>query len=174
MSINDFISNFKDGARANRFRVQITWPALVGTPNKRDDLVIESAQLPSSVMGIVQVPYMGRQIPIPGDRTFEDWTMNVKNHIEFSHRNAFERWSGLINAHEGNVQETENIRDLVSVIDVSQLDRGNNVVKTYKLYNCWPNNIAPIEVGYDQNDTIEMYAVTWSYSHWSSPTSAFN
>jgi hypothetical protein len=118
MTINDFMSNFKDGARSNRFRVQITWPGIVGTPNKRDDLVVESAQMPSSVLGVIQVPYQGRQIPIPGDRTFEDWTCTIKNHIELSHRNALERWSSLIQGHETNSQAVENIRDLVSIIDV--------------------------------------------------------
>lgn len=171
MSINDFISNFKDGARANRFRVQISWPAIVGTPVMRDDMVVEAAALPASVMGIIQVPYQGRQIPIPGDRTFEDWTMTVKNHVQFSHRNAFEKWSSLINAHEGNYQTPDSLADLVSIIDVTQLDRQNNPIKLYKLYNAWPSNIAQIDVGYDQNDTIEQYSVTFSYSHWLSPDS---
>lgn len=172
MSINDFISSFKDGARPNRFEVQITWPALVGAPDVRDKIVVNAAAHPASVVGIVQVPYQGRQIPLPGDRTFEDWTITVVNSKTFSHRNALERWSNLINSHEGNSQGADSLRDLMGTLDVTQLDRDRNVLKTYKLYNAWPNNIAQVDLGYDQNDILETFTVTFSYSHWSSPTSS--
>lgn len=172
MSINDFISNFRGGARPNRFRVQITWPGLVGAPDVRDEIVVSAAGHPASVVGIVPAAYQGRQIPIPGDRTFEDWTITVVNDKSFSHRNAFERWSNLINSHEGNIQGADSFRNLVGTLDVVQLDRDDSVLKTYKLFNAWPNNIAQIDLGYDQNDVLEQYTVTFSYSHWGSPTSA--
>lgn len=171
MSINNFIANFKNGARPNRFKVQLAWPALVGTPDVRDEFVVSAATLPSSTLGIIQIPYMGRQIPVPGDRTFEDWTISILNDKSFSHRNAFERWSNLILSHESNVQGTETYRDLITTLTVFQLDRSEKVLKTYKLYNAWPNTITPIDLGYDQNDTIEQYTVTFSYTHWESPTS---
>lgn len=168
MSINTFISGFKGGARPNRFRVQITYPALVGAPDVLDEIVVQSAQLPASVMGQILVPYQGRQIPIPGDRTFEDWTCTVLNDVTFSHRNIFEKWSNLINAHEGNIQGAE-YEDIVATIDVTQLDRaGENILKVYKLHNAWPTNIMAIDLGQDQNDVLETYQVTFSYSHWTS------
>ena len=170
--INDFIASFKGGARPNRFRVQITWPGLVGTPNVRDEIVVSAAQHPSSQVGVVQAPYQGRFIPLPGDRTFEDWTINVLNDKSFSHRNAFERWSNLINSHEGNIQGTDDYRNLVGTVDVVQLDREDVILKTYKLFNAWPSIVAPIELGYDQNDVLSQYSVTFSYSHWQSATSA--
>lgn len=173
-NLNDFISSFRGGARPNRFRVQISYPAIVGTPDIRDDVVVTAAGMPASIMGQILVPYRGRQIPIPGDRTFEDWTVTVINDTTFSHRNAFERWSNLMNAHEGNIQGTDSYRNLVGTVDVVQLDRDDTILKTIKLLNCWPSNIAQIDLGYDQNDILEQYTVTWSYSHWqslNSPTS---
>lgn len=171
MGIDNFISNFKGGARANRFRVTITWPGLVGTPAVRDEIVVSAAALPSSVLGVVIVPYLGRQIPIPGDRTFEDWTITILNDVTFSHRNALERWSNLILSHEGNIQGSASYRDLVTTIDVVQLDRDDKVIKSFKLLNAFPTNISQIDVGYDQNDTIETYSTTFSYTHWTSPNS---
>lgn len=165
MTINNFISNYQGGARASRFRVQITWPAIVGTPAVRDEIVVQAAQHPASVLGVIQVPYKGRQIPIPGDRTFEEWTITVNNDANMAHREAFERWHNLMNGYESNVQGTESYRDLVSTIDVSQLGVDDDVVKTYKLYNAWPSNVSAIDLGYDQQDTIQTYTVSWSYSH---------
>lgn len=165
-NLNNFISAFQGGAKANRFSVQITYPSAVGTPDIRDEVVVTAAGLPASVVGTILVPYQGRQIPIPGDRTFEDWTITVLNDKTFSHRNVFERWSNLINAHEENVQGTESYKDLLSTINVNQLDKDDTVIKTVKLYNAWPSNIAQIDLGYDQNDIIEQYTVTFSYTHW--------
>ena len=66
MGINTFISQFQGGARPNRYRVAFTWPGLVGSPNVRDEIFISAAGLPASTIGMIQVPYMGRQIPVPG------------------------------------------------------------------------------------------------------------
>lgn len=171
MGIDTFIANFQNGARANRFRVAINWPGLVGTPNVRDDIVVSAAALPSSIVGVVQVPYMGRQIPIPGDRTFEDWTITILNDTSFSHRNAFERWSNAILSHRGNIQASPSYRDFVTNISVVQLDRADTIIKTFTLRNAWPTNITQIDLGYDQNDTIETYTVTFAYTDWDSPNS---
>jgi len=174
MSINDFKSNFLGGARPNRFRVQLTFPGAVGSPNVRDEFIVTAAALPSSILGVIPVPYQGRQIPVFGDRTFEDWTITLNNDTTFSHRNVFERWMNLINSHEGNVQGVSDYRNLVSTLDVVQLDRDDRIIKAYKLYNAWPNNVSQIDLGYDQNDTLELFTVTFSYSHWGSPTSVTN
>lgn len=173
-NITDFISNFRGGARPNRFRVTFTYPAAVGSPNVRDSIVIKAAQLPESTTGVIQVPYMGRQIPVPGDRTFQDWNITVVNDTTFSHRNLFERWSNLINGHESNLQGASSYKDLLATVDIVQLDRDDRVLKTIKLYNMFPTTIGAIELGYDQQDTIEEFTVTLSYSHWASvntPTS---
>src|ERR1035437_10054385 len=75
MSIDDVVTQFEGGARANRFAVAITWPGLISAPNVRDNIMVTGASLPSSILGVAQTAYMGRMIPIPGDRIFEDWTI---------------------------------------------------------------------------------------------------
>jgi hypothetical protein len=164
-NINTFISNFRGGARPNRFSVLITWPALVGTPDVRDEVVCEAAQLPSSVMGVVQAPFRGRQIPLPGDRTFEEWTSTFTQDITFSHRNALERWHELMNGYESNVQGTDSYRNLVSTINVSHLDLNDNIIKVYRLFNAWPSNVAAVDLSFDANDQLEKFTTTWSYTH---------
>src|SRR5665213_700571 len=104
MSINDFISNFQGGSRPNRFQIIITYPTLVGAPDVADKIVCNAASLPASTIGVVQLPYMGRQIPVPGDRVWAPWNVTVLNDVTFSHRNVMERWSNAIMAHQANVQ----------------------------------------------------------------------
>jgi len=169
-NITDFISSFRGGARPNRFKVIITWPGVAGTPNVRDEFVVTAAQLPASVIAPVIVPYKGRQIPVPGDRIFEDWTITVLNDVSFSHRNSFERWINAINGHRSNVSATSNYKDLLATIDVIQLDRDDATLKTVRIFNAFPTNLTPIDLGYDQNDVLELYTVTFSMSHWESTT----
>lgn len=170
-NINDFIASFKGGARANRFRIGITWPGLVGTPNVTDEIIVHAGSMPESQLGVVQVPYKGRQIPVPGDRTFAAWTITCLNDTTFSHRNSFERWSNLILSHESNVQSTSSYRDYVCTIDVVQLDRDDTILKSIKLLNAFPTNISQVDLGYNNNDTIEEYTVTFDYTHWTSDNS---
>lgn len=166
MSITNFIANFQGGARPNRFRVQITWPTAVGTPNVQDEFVVNAAQLPGYMTGVVQVPYKGRTIPVPGDRTFEDWVCTVMNDLSMSHRNAFERWNALCNLSRENIQGVPSYKDLLATIDVSQLGPQDEVIKTVKMYNAWPNNVMPIDLSYSDNDIISQFQVSMSYSHW--------
>ena len=174
MSIDDFVSQFEGGARANRFAVAITWPGLITAPNVRDNIMVTAASLPASILGVANAAYMGRNIPIPGDRTFEDWTITVRNDITFSHRNAFESWSNAILAHNANTQLFPTYSSMVTNIVVNQLDRDDNIIKTFTLRNAWPTNVSQIDLAYDQNDTIETFTVTFAYTDWQStqtPTS---
>lgn len=168
--INSFIASFRGGARPNRFKVIITWPTIAGTPNIQDEFVVTAAQLPASVISPVIVPYKGRQIPVPGDRIFEEWTATILNDVTFSHRNAFERWLNAINSHQGNISGSSNYKDMLGTIDVIQLDRDDATLKSVRIYNAFPTNLTPIDLGYDQNDIMEIYTVTFSMSHWESTT----
>jgi hypothetical protein len=170
MSIDDFIAAWEGGSRANRFAVAITWPGLITAPNVRDNLMVTAASLPASILGVANVPYMGRMIPMPGDRTFEDWTITVRNDITFSHRNAFEAWSNAILSHDGNTQLFPTFSSMVTNIVVNQLDRDDNIIKTFTLRNAWPTHISGIDLSYDANDAVETFTVTFAYTDWQSPT----
>lgn len=170
MGIDTFVASFKGGARNSKFKVIISYPGLVGAPNVSDEIVVKAAQLPSSTMGKIDVPYKGRMIPIPGDRVFDPWTMTIVNDTTFSHRNAFERWHNLMNSLEGNLQGTSDYKNLFGTIDVIQLDRDDRVLKTYKLINAFPITVSQIELGYDQNDSVEEFTVDIAYSHYETPS----
>jgi hypothetical protein len=166
IDITEFIANFSGGARANKFRVTLGYPALVGTPDVRDYIMCRGASLPGSTIGVAQAAYQGRQIPFPGDATFEPWTVTVYNDESFSHRNAFIRWRDAFNTHRGNLQRTTNMKSLFATQQVQQLSRDERVLKSIKLFNSWVSEVSPIDLAYDDNDTIEIYTVTFQFSHW--------
>ena len=88
------------GARASLFQVQFTNPAN-GVADIKVPFMVRAAQIPSSDLGVIEVPYFGRKIRLAGDRTFADWTVTVINDEDFLVRNAMEQWSNQINSLRG-------------------------------------------------------------------------
>jgi hypothetical protein len=52
-------------------------------------------------LGVIEVPFRGRRIKVPGDRTFADWTVTVINDEDQAMRKAFSNWMNYINAVNG-------------------------------------------------------------------------
>jgi hypothetical protein len=48
------------------------------------------------------------------------------------------------------------------------MDRNEATINTYTLYQLWPIAIDPIDLGYDTNDAVEEFGVTWRYNYMNS------
>ena len=126
-------------------------------------------QLPAMTVGMVTVPFRGRQIKIAGDRTFADWTITVLNDTNFKLRNAFERWqNGINNMTDG--EGLTNPADYQVDAFVDQLDRNGATIKSYTLRGAYPIELAAIELDYGNNDAIEEFQVTFNYQYFESNT----
>jgi len=115
-TVDSSIDTFKgavkgDFARPNLVEVLLRFPGslrkkdLGGTPAGLATLgrfTVRAANLPSSQMGVVEVPFRGRVLKIAGDRTFEPWTITIMNDTGFSLRGAFENWFNNIQAANEN------------------------------------------------------------------------
>jgi hypothetical protein len=165
MDINKFRKalGIEGGARANLYAVDIDLPlGLQNSDTRNFRYLCKSTSFPSSNIGSIDIAYAGRIIPIPGDRTFEDWTTTLYNTTSFAGRDALEEWSNIINNYQNAVQSSNNP---YGVATVSQLNRQGSIVKKYKFYDIWPQNISSIEVSHDSSDTLEEYSVTWKYTY---------
>ena len=103
LGVDDFKSKLRGGgARPNLFKATVNFPGYAGGDVELTSFLCKAAQLPASVMNVVEIPFRGRQLKIAGDRTFESWTVTVLNDTDFNVRNAMERWMNGINAHQAN------------------------------------------------------------------------
>jgi hypothetical protein len=172
------------GARPNLFECELNFPADAipngSTPDSLSDstrFLIKAATLPASNLGIIDVPFRGRNLKIAGDRTFDPWTITVINDIDFNIRTSFERWMNLINKHEDNAGLI-NPFDYQQDAIVRQLGRaGVNgltptsdpllpVLKQYKFYGIFPTSVSDITLSYDSSDTIEEFTVDLQVQWW--------
>ena len=93
LGVDDFKSKLRGGgARPNLFKATVNFPGYAGGDVELTSFLCKTAQLPSSIMNVMEVPFRGRQLKIAGDRTFEPWTVTILNDTDFSIRNAMERW----------------------------------------------------------------------------------
>lgn len=165
------LTNFKgalarEGARPTLFEATISY--LNNTGVLRDFVFqCKAAQLPGKTFGVIELPYFGRKIKVAGDQTFAEWTVTVINEENFPVRNAFERWTSLINTHAGNVRADVNYKNNSDAF-VTQFSKDGRPVKTYQFKNIWPSDLAPIDVAWDANDTVEEFTVTLQYDWWES------
>ena len=161
------------GARANQFQVTMPFPgfAAAGGETRVMSFLCQATNLPGMTLGEVAVPFRGRQLYIAGDRTFEAWTTTIMNDTDFLIRNAMERWMNAINALSDN-SGLENPSDYQVDAFVDQLDRAGVAIKSYTFGGLFPQTIAPIELGYDQNDAVETFEVTYRYQFFETNTTS--
>lgn len=176
-NIQDFRARLtRDGARPNLFEVTMNFPATVvanaGAASTKFTFMCRAAQLPGSSIGSVVVPYFGREVKMAGNRTFADWTVTIINDEDFLIRNAFERWLGGINGHALNRRNSvfSTPTSYTSDAVVSQYGKTGTKVKNYQFIGMFPIDVAPIDLDWGSNDTIEEYSVTFQYQYWLSDT----
>ena len=173
-SINTFRSNALNnaGARANLFDVTMTGAGAAGLNASEFTFACKAAQIPSSAVGVVEVPYFGRVVKVPGNKTFENWTVTIINDEDFNIRNAMEKWITAMGTHEGNVA-TISAGDgtLYGQATVNQYAKaGGTVLEAYNFVNIFPINVAAIDLAWSDNDTIEDFTVEFAYDYWTHGT----
>lgn len=155
-----------DGARPNLFEVYI--PFVNGLQDFSLKFMCKAAQIPGSNMGLIEVPYFGRTVKVAGNRTYDDWTVTVMNDENFTLRKKFEEWHNVLNSHVGNKRDPNyrsNTRYGQDAI-VKHYRKTGGVARTYNIIGLWPTNVAPIDLDWGSNDTIEEFTVTFAYQYW--------
>jgi len=172
LGVDDFKAKLTGGgARANMFKVTCGFPAVAQGDVELTSFMCKGAQLPSSVIAPIVVPFRGRQLQIAGDRTFEPWNLTVINDGEFVVRNAFERWMNAINEHANNTGLSDPTSYQADMI-VEQLRKDGTVSKKYDIRGTFPTNLSAIDVSYDTENTIEEFTVELQVQYWESNTTS--
>ena len=166
LDVNDFKAKFSGGARPNRFRVLISFPGFAGGDTEEASFMVKAAAMPGSQFGEVNVAFRGRQIPYPGDRTYEPWNVTVLNDIDFAVRDALVTWQNGINAADTNSSD-QPIDSWFSDIVVEQLGlTEGEVLKRYKLFGAYPQSVGEIALDNESGDQIETFETQFKYLYW--------
>jgi hypothetical protein len=162
-----------DGARPNLFEVVLTGVPAIGELSLEDfTFKCKSAQIPGSTLGVVTVPYFGREVKFVGNRTFADWTVTIINDEDFKVRKFFERWMNVINSHETNQRGAgfNQPNSYVGQAIVRQYTKTGQSPTSlqYKFVDIFPTDLSAIDLDWGSNDTIEEFTVNFTYQYWTS------
>jgi hypothetical protein len=168
LGVDDFKSKLRGGgARPNLFKATINFPAYAQGDVEITSFLCSAAQLPASTLGLITVPFRGRQVKLAGDRTFDTWTPTIINDTDFAVRNSMERWMNGMNNHRQNTGLT-NVNDYSADLIVEQLDKDGSTLKTYNFRGCFPTAISAIDLSYATTDVIEEFTVEFQVQYWES------
>ena len=175
-----FQSAIKGGVRPNLFSIEHGFPTGVAEPNidgtgKPEEAVTymcKAAALPATSVGTVELPFRGRVLKVPGDRTYETWTGTFYMDDAFELRAAYEKWIELTNGVGANIatagisSDADGILKNVKVDQLSKFDGdGQNlkVIRQYELFSAFPVSVSQVSVAYDNNDSYEEFDVEFAY-----------
>lgn len=174
-SLNTFKNKFTS-VRATLFRVFFSIPDtnifLKNNFIKRDkitDIYIycKNASLPSMTIQESLIYYYGRLYSEASDRVYDPLDITFYNSQDFAIRNFIELWIEHINKSQENQQidgdSKNNNYNYFTDIQIDQLDRRNNVIKSYFFRDCYPISCSMIPLDYTQQNAIEEFTVSFRY-----------
>ena len=165
-TINEFSQKFGQGQRATLFQVEGAIPNSTSSVNDRV-FFIKSAQFPASTIGFVEVPFKGRKIKRPGDRTFAEWTLTVLQDENNLIREDFIGWMNRINRHVAITGDSVS-PSLFPDWTIKALKQDDSIAGEIELINCFPTEVGTIEHNYETVDTFAEFTVTLQYDYWTS------
>lgn len=164
-NISEFRGAIKSGlVRQHKWRIVFDWPAGVGTVDaaRQASLLARTASVPQSMIGVIELGWGGRILPWPGDRAYEEFTVNFIGVNDHNVRDALEQWSEAINGSESNTGLTD-MDDFSRDITLQLLDASDRVTKTYVLRDAWPSIVGTSELDAGAMDTYAEFSVTFRY-----------
>jgi hypothetical protein len=166
-NVNDFAGALRGGgARGSLFQVQITNP-ISGVADAQVPFMARAASIPAATVGVIDMPYFGRQIKVAGNRSYDVWTPTIVNDEDFSIRNAMEQWSNAINSFQGNVNTAGGSAPQLykSNAQVTQYSKTGEIIRVYNFVGIFPLEVSTIDLGWEQ-ESVEEFSVTFAFDYW--------
>lgn len=163
--INQFKTAIRSGVtRQHRWNIIIGFPAQAASNEtvRNANLLARTTTMPTSTIGVLDLVWSGRNIPLPGDRTFVDIPVTFLSVQDPAVLEAFETWSELINGSDSNASSVAP-EDYWRDVKMQLLDEQDNVIKEYTLEDAWPLEIAGLEMDRGALDAFAEFTVTFKY-----------
>ena len=170
-NVSAFRKALQSGAKPNLFKMSLTIPTGRGIDDDsflgtNFNALCKSGAIPGFTVGVIEVPFRGRRIKVPGDRTYAEWTATIVNDQNQNMRKAFDRWLKSINNPDGTVDpRTSANDDYRTTITIQHLKTNGGISRQYTLEDAFPTDVSAIDLSYDTTDTIQEFTVTFQYHY---------
>jgi len=177
MNVDTFKGQFDGGSRPNRYSISGNIGGRQAVEGHVAGLLVRATSMPAVTVGIMRVPFRGRVVKIPGDRTYEEWTFTCYDSFEKTEMyNNFYNWNNDFSDHASNtpmggyVSGSSGVNldpssEVYQDWTVRQLMLDGNIGRCTTLVNAWPTVVSEIALSYDSADTIAEFTVTFAYDY---------
>lgn len=160
------------GDRPSKFEVRMTIPG-VGSADaaamEKFTFTCEAASIPPMILGTASSFYFGRELPLPGDRVFPEWSVTVINDEDYLVRRSMENWSHRINT----VRKNTTLAPFSASPSTYKTDawvykygKAGDLLRTYKFVGLWPATVSQIDLAWQDRDAITRFGVVFRYDYW--------
>ena len=161
--LNEFRSSMQDGgARPTLFEMDITFPDGAA---RQQPFLTKISEIPGSTVGVITVPYFGRQLKVAGDRTFATLSCTIINDENYRLRGRFEKWMKKIAGHD-NARGATFLDQYQTRLTLTQRRRNGSYAAFYSFYDAFPTALGTIALDWSSTDLIEEYTVEFQYQYW--------
>jgi hypothetical protein len=167
-NIDTFREKLNGGSKANLFRMDIELNDDIDGVDldaANFSVLCKSGAIPAFTLGVIEVPFRGRRIKIPGDRTYGDWTATFVNDDSQNIRKSFDNWLNSIVNVDGEQALRDGTETYRSTITINQLRPDGTIARIYQLYDAFPTDVSAIDLSYDTTDAIQEFTVTFQYHY---------
>jgi len=184
VDVQEFRNRFS-ASRSNRYGIDFAIPGGLGSLDAGAFRIYAKAtSVPGSIVNFIPVGHQGRIIKFGGERQFGEWVIQVydANAGSTNIRRLFEDWITQANDPVNNRHRFDigtGINWIVNWDDIlhqgtappstptgQSMGAGSgSYTKSLKLFNCWPSDISPIDLSYDQADAFSEFTVTMNYDY---------
>jgi len=164
-SMKDILDKVTKGGMAytNLFKVIVEGGPSSSPISTALEFRAKGSQLPSSELGVMEVPYRGRKLKVPSQRSFSEWTVTIMETKNMEVRTLLEEWmEKLDGAETGKRDPTQLAKIKVSMLDPKNLESSTI---TFVLEGAFPSAIGAIELSYDEQTAPLEYQATFQYSY---------
>ena len=165
-NINTFRQKLNGGSKANLFRIEIEPDTTIEDVDLSNlSILCKSGAIPAFTLGVIEVPFRGRRIKIPGDRTYADWTATIVNDDSQNVRKSFDNWMKNIIDVDGENSLRDGTDSYRCTVTVKQLRPDGTIARIYKLIDAFPTDVSAIDLSYDTTDAVQEFTVTFQYHY---------
>ena len=171
MQISQLVSAISSGlTRTNRWQVLFSFPTYAGsnTDGLQASLLARSTSTPASNIGVIEVPWGGRELPVPGDRTYDQFDVTFISVNDMNVFNAFQAWSENINGSASN-NGLGSLAGAYANITLNLLDTNDQITKTWILNDAWPPVVGAMTMDAGEMNNFGTFSVTLRYTNYTQP-----
>jgi hypothetical protein len=122
---------------------------------------VKSCSIPQDTITAIEGAYQGRTLKGVGVRTYDTWQMTL--YLEDTHawRRFFIEWQDKCCSSGDAISSSNNHKGTVNIVQLGATMTGK---VGYKLMEAFPIEIGPVEMSWDNNDSVSEYTVTFAYN----------